>query len=218
MAERVAINAERRSVTGKKVKQLRREGWIPAVIYGRSDPLHIQLENRELRRVLRDAGMTHLIDVDVAGSRRTVLAREIQRHLTRGELIHVDFLEVDMLVTLTSDAELVPVGQALPAEDGLGVGIVTVRTVEIECLPDALISEIEVDLSRIQTPDDVIYVSDLTVPDGVKILTDSDTAVARFEYTQLEEEEEEEEELFVPAADAVEVVGRGREEEEEFED
>ncbi|HEX6384754.1 MAG TPA: 50S ribosomal protein L25 [Anaerolineae bacterium] len=218
MAERVAIDAERRSVTGKKVKQLRREGWIPAVIYGRTEPLHIQLASHELRRVLRDAGMTHLIDVDVDGSRRTVLAREIQRHVTRGDLIHVDFLEVDLQSTIKSDAELVSVGQALPTEDGLGVGIVSLRTVEIECLPDALISEIEVDLSRIETPDDVLYVRDLTVPVGVTILTDPDTAVARFEYTQLEEEEEEEEELFVPAADDVEVIGKGKEEEEEFEE
>lgn len=217
MAERVAIDAERRSVTGKKVKQLRQEGWIPAVIYGRSEPLHIQLENQILRRVLRDAGMTHLIDVKVDGRPRTVLAREIQRHLTRGDLIHVDFLEVDMLVTLTSEAELVPVGQALPTEDGLGVGIVSMRTVTIECLPDALISEIEVDLSLIKTPDDVIYISDLVVPEGVAILADPDTAVARFEYTQLEEEEEEEE-VFEPAADAVEVIGRGKDEEEEIEE
>ena len=96
----------------------------------------------------------------------------------------------------------------------MGVVTLALRSVEIESLPDALVSEIEVDISKIETPDDVIYVSDLVAPKGVAILTDPETTVARFEYSQAAEEEEEEEELFVPAADAVEVVGKGKEEDE----
>lgn len=216
--ERLNITAEPRPVVGKKAKQLRREGMIPAVIYGQKEPLHIQLENLSLRRILRRAGSTNLVDISLGNSKRTVLVREIQSHVTRGDLLHVDFIEVDMKVTITAEAELVSVGQSAPAADGLGVVTLVLRSVEIESLPDALVSEIEVDFAKIETPDDVIYVSDLVVPEGVTILTDPETTVARFEYAQLVEEEEEEEELFVPAADAVEVVGKGKEEEEEFEE
>jgi large subunit ribosomal protein L25 len=89
-------------------------------------------------------------------------------------------------------------------------------SLQIECLPDNLISEIEVDLSKIETPDDLIYVSDLTVPEGVEILADPEEVVARFEYTQLEEEEEEEEESFLESvAEDVEVISKSKKDEDE---
>jgi large subunit ribosomal protein L25 len=100
---RLAIEAEPRTVVGKQVKQLRREGLIPAVIYGTQDPVTIQLENKMLRRVLRRAGTTNLIDISFGGQKRTVLAREIQQHLTRGDLIHVDFQEVDLKVKISAE-------------------------------------------------------------------------------------------------------------------
>lgn len=215
--QRLSITAEPRTVVGKKVKQLRREGMIPAVIYGQKEPVIIQLENLALRRVLRQAGTTNLVDISLGKSKRTVLVREIQSHVTRNDLLHVDFIEVDMKATITAEAELVAVGMSAPAAEGLGVATLALRSVEIESLPDALVSEIEVDLTLIQTPDDVLYVSDLAAPEGVTILTDPETTVARFEYEKIAEEEEEEEELFVPAADAVEVVGKGKDE-DDFED
>ncbi|MCB9420602.1 MAG: 50S ribosomal protein L25 [Ardenticatenaceae bacterium] len=212
--ERLTITAEPRTVVGKKVKQLRRSGMIPAVIYGQQDSVKIQLENLSLRRLLRQAGSTHLVDISLGQSKRTVLVREVQSHVTRGDLLHVDFIEVDMKSTITAEAELVAVGQSAPAAEGLGVATLALRLVEIESLPDHLVSEIEVDFTKIKTPDDVIYVSDLVAPEGVTILTDPETTVARFEYTQAAGEEEEEEDLFVPAADAVEVVGRGKDEDD----
>jgi large subunit ribosomal protein L25 len=219
MSDRINLVAEPRDVAEKKAKQLRREGWVPAIIYGRSDTIHVQFDKIPLRRALRTAGMTQLIDVEIDGEQRTVLAREIQQHVTRGNVLHVDFLEVDLKATIRAEAELVSVGEAGPTSEGLGVATLALRTLEIECLPDALISQLEVDFSLIETPDDVIYVSDLVAPEGVTIVTDPETAVARFEYVQEEEEEEEELlETFIPAADDVEVIGRGKDEEEEFEE
>jgi large subunit ribosomal protein L25 len=212
--ERLVITAEPRTVVGKKVKQLRREGIIPAVIYGQQESVKIQLENLSLRRLLRHAGSTHLVDISLGKSQRTVLVREIQSHATRGDILHVDFIEVDMKVVIKAEAELVAVGKSALATEGLGVAALLLRSVEIESLPDALVSEIEVDLTKIETPDDVIYVSDLIAPEGVMILTDPETPVARFEYAQLGEGEEEEEALFAPAADAVEVVSKGKDEDD----
>ena len=215
MSDRISITAEPRAIVGKKVKQLRREGLIPAVIYGQKETVHVQLENLKLRRVLRQAGTTNLVDISLGKGQHTVLVREIQSHVTRGDLIHVDFQEVDLKTTITAEAELVAVGQSKPAAEGAGVATLTMRSVEIESLPDALVSEIEVDLAQIETVDDVIYIGDLTVPEGVTILTDPEMPVARFEIAREEEEEEEvEEELFVPAADSVEVISKGKEEEE----
>ena len=115
MSEHVKIAAEPRQITGKQVKQLRRDGLIPAVIYGRSESINIQLDNLVLRRVLRDAGSSHLIDIEMPGGKsRAVLAREIQMHPTRGDLIHVDFVEVYLKAKLTADASLVLVGESAP--------------------------------------------------------------------------------------------------------
>jgi large subunit ribosomal protein L25 len=222
MSERATLVAEARRVTGKKAKQLRRQGVIPAVIYGQGQNLNIQVENLSLMRVLRDAGTTNLIDISVGDESHTVLAKEVQVHVTRGDLIHVDFYEVNMEEKLVVEANLVHVGTSAPVEDGLGTIGMVIVTLEIECLPGNLISEIEVDVSRIKTPDDVVLVRDLEVPEGVEILADPDEVVARFDYIQLIEEEEEEEEeslLMADVAEEVEVIAKGKQaDEEEFED
>lgn len=216
MSERIVIEAEPRDVTGKQVGQLRRDGWVPGVIYGKGEPTSVQMDQKTLRRALRIVGTTHLADLSIEGKIRPVLVREIQQHLTRGDVLHVDFLEVDMSSTLRMEAELVAVGEAAPEAADLGVATLALRSVEIEALPDALASQIEVDMTKIATPDDVIYVSDLVAPKGVTILTDSETVVARFEYAALPAEEEEEEEEFEASAEDVEVIAKGKQEEEEF--
>lgn len=212
MSERLMIAAAPRTVIGKKVKQLRRSGYIPAVIYGQGEPEHIQLENLSLRRVLRHASTTHLISLDLGTQVRTVLAREIQAHLTRGDLLHVDFYEVNMSETITSEAALIMGGKSAPATQGDGRDVLLMHDVAIECLPDNLVSEIVVDMSQIKTVDDVIYVKDIVLPEGVTILSDPETAVARFVYESLAPEIEETVDL--PAADAVDVVRKVKEEAE----
>ena len=215
--DRLTIDAEPRTVVGKKVKQLRNVGMIPAVIYGINDPVTIQLENKMLRRVLRRAGTTNLIDIAVDGGTRTVLAREIQQHLTRGDLIHVDFQEVDLKVKITAEASLVLVGRSQMMEDGQGSDVLSLTSVEIEALPDDLVAEIEVDASQMASADEPIYVGDLVAPAGVEILTDPETAVARFEYARLEEETEEELEGYEATADSVEIIEKGKADEDEEE-
>ena len=220
MRERIVVEAEPRSTIGKKAKQLRRDGWVPAVIYGQGNNVNIQLENLSLRRVLREAGTTSLIDIHLGKDTRTVLAKEIQSHPTRGDLFHIDFYEVNMREKIVVEADLVGIGHSAPEVDGLGTTSLVIHEVEIECLPGNLISEIEVDFSLIGSPEDFIYVSDLVVPDGVTILADPEAVIASFTYAQQEEEEEEDVEglLFATAADDVEVIGRGKHEEEEIED
>jgi large subunit ribosomal protein L25 len=208
MSERLTIAAEPRTVIGKQVKQLRNNGWIPAVIYGRSEPVIIQLEAKPLRRLLRQTGSTQLLDVTLQGQTRTVLAREIQQHATRGDMIHIDFYEVDMKANITSDVELVLVN-VKPSSDG--VIVLDMTHLHIECLPEYLVSHIDVDASLIKSPDDVIHVADLTLPEGVEILADPELAVARFEWTLSAEAAEAQEAAYA----SVEGVGLVRKVEDE---
>lgn len=218
--ERLAIDADNREITGKKVKQLRRVGITPAVIYGASEPMNIQLDARTLRRVLRKSGGSSLIDVQIGADTRTVLARDIQQHVTRGDVMHVDFLEVDLKTAIAGEAELVAVGVSAAMAEGSGTISFATRTIEIEALPEALVSEIEVDISLIETTDDVITVADIKVPEGVTLLAELDMTIASFVFDRAAIEEEEEEEGlegdFTPSADSVEVIGKGKEEEEDF--
>ena len=116
MTDRIVIVAEPRTVTGKQVKQLRRDGYVPAVIYGQSEPVSIQVETLPLRRALRVAGTNQLATIDVNGKLYTVLAREIQQHVTRRDILHVDFMEVNMKETITSVAEIVTIGESPTVE------------------------------------------------------------------------------------------------------
>lgn len=222
MGERVTIEADTRVVADERAKNLRKAGIIPAVIYSKGENTLLKVDNLTLRRVLREAGTTNLIDINICETTRTVVVKEVQSHLTRGDLIHVDFFEVDMKVKIVVDAVLAPVGIAAPVAEGLGSTSLSMHSVEIECMPDDMISKIEVDLSQIENPEDVIFVRDLPVTSGVEILADPDAVLVRFEYTPIEEEEEEEVEedlMFAPAADEVEVITKGRQpEEEEFEE
>lgn len=221
MAERVTFDADKRNLAGRKASQLRREGLVPAVVYGQSDPLHIQVDRVPLRRALRQAGSNELIDINVNGEMVTVLAREIQQHATRGDLIHVDFYEVNMEETIVAEIALVMTGE--PDKELQTMGQVTqiLHGVEVECLPGDLISEIEFDISHLSSPDDIVFVHEIDLPETMTLVTDPEATVTSFDYFREEEEEEEEEEdlLFATAADEVEVIGKGKDEdEEEFEE
>lgn len=217
--DRITIVAEPRTVTGKKVNQLRREGVVPGVVYGQSEPINIQMNAKELRRALRVTGTNQLATLDIDGKQYIVLAREIQQHITRSDLLHIDFLEVDMKVTITSEIDVIAVGEAPVEEAGEGTVTQSTYSIEIECLPDDLISQVEVDISVIENPHDTILVRDIQVPEGITILTDPDTLVAGFVYTRaaLEEEEEELEEMEIVDPESVEVISKGSEEEDEIE-
>jgi large subunit ribosomal protein L25 len=218
MSDRIIIEAEPRDTVRKGVSQLRREGMVPGVVYGKGEPQNIQMHQKVLRRALRVVGTSTLADLTMDGKSRPVLVREIQQHLTRGDLLHVDFFEVDMTHTIRMEIELVPVGESAPEENGLGVVTLPMRIIEIEALPDALVSTLDVDISLIASPDDLIHVRDLVLPKGVILTADPDQVVARFEYAALAEEAEasgEFEDEFGATAEDVEVISKGKQDEDE---
>jgi large subunit ribosomal protein L25 len=215
--EQIELQAETRSITGKKVKQLRAQGLMPLVVYGRKvEPLHIQAVEFEVKRTFaRTSGQ--LIALRVAGETdsRMVLARDIQRDVITGQFLHADLYQVDMSETVQVDVTLAFVGEASLVATGQAILATMMNSVEIECLPSDIVQSIEVDISALVEMDDAIYVRDLSVPENVTILTDEDELIARMQYVVEEEEEEEEEEFGLPSVDEIEVIGERQEEEEE---
>ncbi len=216
MTDRISIVAEPRTVTGKKVKQLRRDGYVPGILYGRSEPMNVQMKVKELRRALRIAGSSQLIDLGISGETHAVLARDIQQHLTRRDIIHVDFLEVDLKQTIKFVANMVTVGTAPVEEVGEGRAALMFHEVEIEALPDDLVSELEIDISSLKDVNDVLLVSDIVLPKGVSIGLEPDTVVVRFQADRLELEEEVDE--LLEEGEEGEIIQGGEEgaEEESF--
>jgi large subunit ribosomal protein L25 len=216
--EEVVIKAKPREVVGKQVKALRRQGWLPAIIYGSGiDPLPISLDYRVASRVLPGISSSRLVVVDVDGEKHTSLVRERQRHPVTGDMIHLDFQEVSMTEKLRTMVSLELIGEA-PAIDAYGGILVPGQEhIEIECLPGDLPNLIEVDISGLQEIGDALYVRDLVIPRNVEVLTDLDELVVVMTAPAAEPEEEEEEEIEAYGVEEPEVIERGKREEEEEE-
>jgi large subunit ribosomal protein L25 len=179
--ERVELKAQSRTLTGKKVKRLRQQRWIPAVVYGPDTPSKgIQIEERALSKALQQAGSTALIDlhIDDKGKPSIVLARDIQRDILTSRFQHVDFYQVRLTEKVRTSPALEIVGESPLVNSGAAVLVQILNQVEVECLPTDLISSIPVDVSVLEHLDDSISIRDLPVPPGITIMADPDDTVA----------------------------------------
>jgi len=213
MAEDILLTAEPRQVIGKQVKQMRRTGAIPAVLYGSSvdKPIVLKIEEKALKQVVAKAGRNRLIKLTVdSNTPRLVLARAVQREPISGQILHVDFLQVSMTEKITTDAPLVLVGTSPAVTRGDGLLIHGINTVQIRVLPGDLIPSIEVDVTGLENLNQSLFVKDLKVSDKLEILTSADEMVAKIVPAK---EEVITEEAPVAAAE-VEVIKKGKIEEE----
>lgn len=175
----VALTAQQRTQFGNgPTRRLRREGLVPGIIYQSGGPsLALSVGGRELRRALVEGGRTGVIDLAIEGDRaRPVLVKDWQLDPVRGEVIHVDFQEVDLTQEVSAPVAVTLVGTAAGVRDG-GVLDQTLREVEVSALPDALPDHIELDVSALEIGA-AITVADITAPEGVTIVTDPETVVA----------------------------------------
>jgi large subunit ribosomal protein L25 len=213
MADEILLTAQLRELIGKQVKQLRRDGMIPAVVYGSQllKPLSLKIEEKALMTVVAKAGRNRLIRLGLDGEQHMVLTRQVQRNPITGRLIHVDFQEVSMTEKITSQVPLALVGSSPAVTRGEGLLIHGIDVVEIRALPTDLPPSIEVDVSGLTDLEQAITVGNLKVSDKIEILTSRDEMVAKVVPVKEEVITEE-----VPAAAAaeVEVIGKGKKEEE----
>jgi large subunit ribosomal protein L25 len=217
--EEVVFQANHRQVIGKKVKRLRRDGLLPAVVYGHNiEPIPITLDMREASRTLDEISPSALVVLDIDGVKHNTLVRDKQRNPVRRSIIHVDFQAVSLTETVRADLNINLVGEAPAIETYLGILVPSLEQLSIESLPTNLPDRIDVDISGLVEIGDSLLVSDLVVPEGVDILNDpEDVVVVVLAPAVEEEEEEEEEEVELEEGEEPEVVERGKLEEEEEE-
>jgi len=214
--EQIELDVAPRQVIGKQVKALRRAGQVPVNLYGRGmKPIALQGNARSVTRVLSRTGQSRLINLNVQGQTQphVVLAREIQREPITGSLYHVDFMAVSMTERIKVQIQVVLVGESPAAQRGEGVLVQAINSLEVECLPGDLMDAIRVDVSTLDKIDAQITVKDLQVPESIKVLADPDDMVVRVTPAR-EEKVEEVVPVAAEAAAEVEVIEKGKKEEE----
>ena len=211
--EEVTIKAVKREVTGKQVKALRRQGLLPAVLYGRNFPsTPISLDLRDASHTLSHMTTSALVTVVLDGEKHLALVRERQRDFIRGTLKHIDFQVVSMKEKLRTSVSVVIVGESPAVKDFNGVLVTGLDEVEVECFPQDLPERIMADVSGLKQIGDAIYVRNLVISEKVEVLEDPNEVVVVVTAQAAEEVEE------VVVAEVVaepELIEKGKKEEEE---
>ena len=189
--KRLELEASKRDVTGKKVRFLRRQGVIPANLYGHGvDSTPINVDARSLKHLLAHAGKTDLISLKVDDSKDPVkvLMREVQRNPLTDEPLHVDFYQVRMTEKIKADVPLVFIGEAPVLKNVKNSSIShLIDSLHIEALPDDLPHNLEVDVSNIEELDQAIYVKDISLGHGITLLSDPEQMVVKVIEARKEE-------------------------------
>ncbi|HEV2404550.1 MAG TPA: 50S ribosomal protein L25 [Ktedonobacterales bacterium] len=183
MSDQVTFSVQRRTVTGKAVRRLRREGYIPANIYGHHrESLSIQLNEQEFSRFLKANAATTILRLALAdGASETAVVRHVQRRPVSGEIEHVDFLHVEMFEPIRARVPIHFEGEEQVAKETGGISLHLQESVEVEALPTALPDALVLDVGSLHELNATLHVSDLRVPSGVKVVTDTAEPVVKIE-------------------------------------
>lgn len=190
--KRLHLTVQKRDALGKKVKKLRREGLLPANIYGKGvTSLAVQVAQKDFDAVFKETGETGLLDVKVNGEIRPVLIHNVQIHPVTRAPLHADFYQVNLKEKVKTMVPLVIVGEPKAVTDKLGLLLQPLSEVEVEALPEDLPENIEVDVVHLAQVGDQITTQDLKALKGVTVLTDPGQVVAKIDELVSKEAQEQ---------------------------
>ena len=181
---------QKREKMGKAAKSLRKEGMIPAELYGKGiENLHLSVGLKDFRKVLKVAGESTMIDVVIGGEKRPVMIYEVITDPVSDEITGADFYQVRLDQKIKIRVPLEFVGESAAMKDEHGILVKPTQELEVEALPNKIPHSIKVDISKIMHIGEVVNVADLKLGADVKILAD-DTAVLATVTAQMTEEQE----------------------------
>ncbi len=190
------LKTNKRNLSGKKTRFLRRQGIVPANVFGHGiDSLAVECQEADLEKVIK-GGTSRIITLDVEGERgkRNVIIKNVSYHPIVRNLIHVDFYQVEMTQKMTADIPLTIKGHAPALDDKENFLDQQLNELTIECLPDKLPSSIEVDVTGLKEAGQSLTVGDLNPGEGIAFVTPHDYMIVRVAHAAKVEEEAEEEE------------------------
>ncbi|MBP9822531.1 MAG: 50S ribosomal protein L25 [Candidatus Pacebacteria bacterium] len=175
---KIELNAELRTITGRKVKQVRESGLIPAVLYGKGqEPISLQVPSKDFRKALKSAGESTLVYLSVDGQAYPTIIHDIARHPASDEVIHADFYKVNLSQKIKTMVPVAFIGESQAVKDG-GILIRNMNEVEVEALPQDLPHEISFDISSLLAFGDQILIKDAKVDKKVSLLGNAEDIVA----------------------------------------
>lgn len=189
--EKREFKVEKRKITGRKVKVLRREGILPANIYGKKVKSQaVQLDLKNFLPIYQEVGETGVVELKLKGETkiRSVLIHNVQLDPVTGQPLHADFYQVSLKEKVTTEIPIELVGESPAVKEKIGILIQPLSEVEVEALPTELPDKLEIDIGQLKAIDDTISVADLKVTKGVKILTGAKQILAKIEPPTKEEE------------------------------
>jgi len=203
------LTLDAREAQGKANKRLRREGFVPGVVYGKGESsTNVQVEAKTFEILYRAAGKTSVVKFRLPGSNRSTsgFIKSVQRHPLSRQALHVDYYLVNLNVEMEVDVPLNFTGEAPAVEEIGGTLLHNLSSIHVKALPTDIPHEIEVDVSVLKNLDVAIHVRDLNLNrDRVTVLTDGETLVATVVASRIEEEPEP------VVAEGEEVEGEGAE-------
>lgn len=204
--DELVLKAEKRNVLGKKTRFLRRQGITPAHLFGHSlESQAIQCDTLELNNIIASAGATRLITLKIAGEKspHSVFVKEVQQDPLHKQLFHVDFYQIRKGEKMQVDVPIVIVGES-PALKFSGRFLAHGLTeLSIECLPDKVPPQIEIDISILEELDQSIYVKDIVLDSDITVHADPEQLIVKISEAFVKPEEEE---VVAEEEEAAEVV------------
>lgn len=187
--KKVELEAQSRQVTGRKVKNLRAQGVLPAVLYGKGqEPLNLQVPVADFEKVLKVAGESTLVYVNVDGQSYPIIIHDVVRDPVKDSLLHADFYKVRLDEKIKTKVPVVFSGES-PAVKGLGgIFVRNVNEMEVEAFPQDLPHEIGIDISTLANFGDQILAGDIKLGDKVKLLAGDEEIIATVQEPISEEE------------------------------
>ena len=208
------ISARVRDVLGKKVKNLRKEGFLPAVVYGnKKEATPIMMKETEFIKVWKSAGESSILQLEIDGKKENVLIHDVDFDPIKDNPIHADFLAVEMNKPIKVDVKIEFTGDSDAVKAG-GSLVKVLHEIHIEALPKDLPSEIIVDISTLKEMTSSIKIEDIKIPSGVTILNNPGDMVAFIEAPKTEDELKAEEAGEAKSLEDIEVVGKKEKEAE----
>lgn len=189
--KRESLVAEKRTILGKKVKHLRREGILPANMFGKGiKSTSLQLPLKDFEKVYNEVHETGLVDLTVGGETHPVLIQNIHIQPITHTPLHADFFKVNLKEKVKASVPIIAVGEPKAVTDKIGVLLQPLSEVEIEALPADLPEHIEVNIEGLAQVGDSLTIADLKVPAGVEILAEPAEMIFRIDELVSEEAEE----------------------------
>lgn len=183
------LSADIREISGRKVKKLRQKGLLPANIFGKKiKSVSIQIVDKDFKTIYKEVGDTGLITLTVGKEEKPVLVHDVQVNPMTDEVIHVNFLQVDLKEKVEAEVPVELIGESPAEKQSLGTVVQYVNEIKVEALPTDLPEKFEVDTSELAEVDQAIYVKDLKYDKSkVEVKNDPEEIVVKVEPPQKEE-------------------------------